>query len=98
MKLLHHRQGLPGRVCDHVRVREPIFLELAIEDLNLKLERGSVSRAPDDRLLSPDTRGAQSRVTESGEVVPTKHVPELVLVAKLLIPISVKEKMRRPFA
>src|SRR4029077_21210558 len=98
MQLLHHRQRLTRGVGDHVCVRESVFLELAVEDLDLELKRRRVSRAPEDRFLLTDARRLETRVTDPGEMVSTEHVAELVLVAKLLIPVSAEEKVRRSLA
>src|SRR6266446_3782944 len=97
MQLLHHRQRLTRGVGDHVRVRKPVFLELAVEDLDLELERRRVDRAPEDCLLLAHARRPETRVTEPGEMISAEHVAELVLITKLLIPIGVKEKVRRTF-
>src|ERR1700738_3368759 len=88
MQLLHHRQRLSGRVRDHVRVREPVLLELPIEDLDLKLKRSGISGAPDYSLLRTHTRQAQALVTEASEVKTAEHVAEFVLIAELLVPVG----------
>src|SRR6266446_4702479 len=98
MQLLHHRQRLTRSVGDHVRVREPVFLELAVEDLDLELKRRRVGSTPEDRLLLAHARRPETGVTKPGEMVSAKHVAELVLVAEFLIPIGTKEKVRRAVA
>src|SRR4030081_2014724 len=98
MQLLHHRQRLTRRVGDHVRVGEPVFLELAVEDLDLELKSRRVGSAPEDCLFLAHARRPETRVTKPGEMISAKHVAELVLVAEFLIPIGTKEKMRRPLA
>src|SRR6266404_5976191 len=95
MQLLHHRQRLTRGVGDHVRIREPVFLELAVEDLDLELERRRVGSAPEDCLLLAHACRPETRVTKPGEMVSAEHVAELILITKLLIPIGVEEKMRR---
>src|SRR5450759_4690934 len=98
MQFLHHRQRLPGSIRDHVSIRESIFRELPVEDLDLELERGRIRRAPKYCLLLADARISQTRVADAGEVVPAEHVAELVLVAEFLIPVGAKEKVRSAHA
>src|SRR6266513_2070246 len=95
MELLHYRQRLSGGVGDHVRVRKAVLSEVPVEDLDLQLERRRIRRTPDDCLLVADARLSQPCIANPGQMIAAEHVPELVLVAELLIPVGVKKEMLR---
>ena len=87
----HGESGAEG-VCEKVRIREAVFLELRVENLDLKLEGSGIRRAPHDCFCLRHACAAEERRTEPREVVPAKCVAEFVLVTEVFVPVGVEEE------
>src|SRR5688500_7603258 len=98
LELLRDRESLARRVCDHVWIREPVFDEPRVEDLDLQLKQSRINAAGDERLRLRYARRSQPGVSNAREMISAEHVAEFVLIAELHVPVGVPEKTVRPLA
>src|SRR5665647_3441210 len=98
MGFVQNRQRGSRRVRDEICVRESILLVASVPDLDLKLKCRRIRCAKDQRLFRRYAGALEQRVSATREVVATGHVTELVLIAKVFVPVGAEEKMRRALA
>src|SRR4029078_13080275 len=93
MRLMQNCERRSRSVRAKICIGESVFCVPAAIDLYLELEDRRVRCAPRYRFRLRNTCASQKRIAESREVISTGCVSKLVLVAKILIPVSVKEKL-----
>ena len=98
MLVLLDREQHPCCIREKIGVREAVFFVQAVEDLDLKLKRPRVGRTPEQGVILRCAGVAEKCITHSGELKSPEHVAKLVLIAKILIPVGVKEEMWRSLA